>query len=73
MVGWETESERRVGENEPGQARTDLEAVLIPVRPPLPNAQISSILSEAQAVRERWRQEYNTFRPHSSVEYRPPA
>jgi hypothetical protein len=31
------------------------------------------ILKEAQVIIERWRQEYNTIRPHSSLNYRPPA
>ena len=31
------------------------------------------MLREAQVIIERWRQEYNTFMPHSSLEYRPPA
>jgi transposase InsO family protein len=30
-------------------------------------------LREAQVIIERWREEYNTFRPHSSLGYRPPA
>ena len=30
-------------------------------------------LREAQVLIERWRKEYNTFRPHSSLNYRPPA
>jgi len=30
-------------------------------------------LKEAQVLIERWRHEYNTFRPHSSLAYRPPA
>ncbi len=30
-------------------------------------------LKEAQVLIERWRHEYNTFRPHSSLGYRPPA
>jgi transposase InsO family protein len=30
-------------------------------------------LAEAQVLTERWRQMYNTFRPHSSLGYRPPA
>jgi len=30
-------------------------------------------LNEAQIIIERWREEYNTFRPHSSLGYRPPA
>ena len=30
-------------------------------------------LKEAQVLIEEWRMEYNTFRPHSSLKYRPPA
>jgi putative transposase len=30
-------------------------------------------LREAQVLIEQWRIEYNTFRPHSSLGYRPPA
>jgi len=30
-------------------------------------------LKEAQGLIERWRLEYNTFRPHSSLNNRPPA
>ena len=30
-------------------------------------------LREAQVLIEEWRLEYNTFRPHSSLKYRPPA
>ena len=30
-------------------------------------------LKEAQILAERWRREYNTIRPHSSLGYRPPA
>jgi putative transposase len=30
-------------------------------------------LKEAQVLIEKWRLEYNTFRPHSSLNYRPPA
>jgi transposase InsO family protein len=30
-------------------------------------------LKEAQILIERWRQEYNTVRPHSALGYRPPA
>jgi transposase InsO family protein len=35
--------------------------------------EISYSLKEAQVLIERWRMEYNTFRPHSSLNYRPPA
>ena len=37
------------------------------------NGEIFYTLKEAQIIIERWRQEYNTFRPHSSLGYRPPA
>ncbi len=30
-------------------------------------------LKDVQVIIERWRREYNTFRPHSSLGYRPPA
>ena len=30
-------------------------------------------LKEARVLIERWRWEYNTIRPHSSLGYRPPA
>jgi hypothetical protein len=30
-------------------------------------------LSESKVIIEKWRQEYNTVRPHSSIGYRPPA
>jgi hypothetical protein len=30
-------------------------------------------LKEAKTLIEKWRMEYNTFRPHSSLNYRPPA
>ena len=37
------------------------------------NREIFYTLKEAQVIIERWRQEYNTFRPHSALGYRPPA
>jgi len=33
----------------------------------------SALDSHAQALIEQWRLEYNTLRPHSSLNYRPPA
>jgi putative transposase len=30
-------------------------------------------LKEAQVLIEMWRQHYNTVRPHSSLDYKPPA
>jgi len=37
------------------------------------DGEIFYTLKEAQVVMEMWRQEYNTFRPHSSLGQRPPA
>jgi transposase InsO family protein len=43
------------------------------LRDELLNGEIFYTLREAQVMVERWRQIYNTFRPHSSLNYRPPA
>ncbi len=37
------------------------------------NSEVFYNLKEAKVVIEKWRQEYNTVRPHSSLDYRPPA
>jgi transposase InsO family protein len=37
------------------------------------NLEVFDTLLEAKVLVERWRIEYNTFRPHSSLGYRPPA
>ena len=37
------------------------------------NGEIFYTLKEAQVLIEEWRREYNTLRPHSSLNYRPPA
>jgi putative transposase len=42
-------------------------------RDELLNGEIFYTLKEAQVLIEKWRLEYNTFRPHSSLNYRPPA
>lgn len=43
------------------------------LRDELLNGEIFYTLQEAQVLIERWRQHYNTIRPHSSLAYRPPA
>jgi len=43
------------------------------LRDELLNGEIFYTLKEAQVVIERWRKQYNTIRPHSSLNYRPPA
>ena len=37
------------------------------------NGELFNTLREAQILIERWRREYNAFRPHSSLGYKPPA
>lgn len=37
------------------------------------NGEIFYTLREAQVLIEGWRREYNTLRPHSSLNYRPPS
>ncbi len=37
------------------------------------NGEIFDTLLEARVVIENWRREYNQFRPHSSLGYKPPA
>lgn len=37
------------------------------------NRELLDTLLEARVLTARWQQEYNTFRPHSALNYRPPA
>lgn len=37
------------------------------------NGEIFDTLLEAKVLVEQWRKEYNLFRPHSALGYRPPA
>ena len=43
------------------------------LRDELLNGEIFTTLLEAQVLIEDWRKEYNQFRPHSALGYRPPA
>ena len=43
------------------------------LRDELLNGEIFYTLHEARTLIEWWRREYNEFRPHSSLGYRPPA
>jgi transposase InsO family protein len=43
------------------------------LRDELLNAELFYSIREARVVIERWRKDYNTVRPHSSLGYRPPA
>jgi transposase InsO family protein len=37
------------------------------------NREIFTTLTEAEVLTADWRKEYNQFRPHSSLRYKPPA
>jgi transposase InsO family protein len=43
------------------------------LRDELFNGEVFYTLQEAKVLIEKWRLEYNMFRPHSSLNYRPPA
>ena len=43
------------------------------LRDELLNGQIFYTLEEVRVITEHWMQQYNRFRPHSSLGYRPPA
>jgi len=43
------------------------------LRDELLNLEIFDTLLEAKVLAKRWKREYNTFRPHSSLSYKPPA
>lgn len=43
------------------------------LRDELLNGEVFDTLLEAKVLIERWREEYNTIRPHSSLGYKPPA
>jgi len=43
------------------------------LRDELLNREIFTTLIEAKVLIEQWRREYNQVRPHSSLDYRPPA
>ena len=50
-----------------------VESFIGKMRDELLNGEIFDTLLEARVVIECWRREYNQFRPHSSLGYRPPA
>ncbi len=50
-----------------------IESYIGKLRDELLNGEVLDTLMEAKVVIEGWRQEYNRFRPHSSLGYRPPA
>ena len=49
------------------------EQIIGKLRDELLNCEIFDTLLEGTVLIERWRREYKTVRPHSSLGYRPPA
>ncbi len=43
------------------------------LRDELLNGEIFDTILEARVITEKWRRQYNTIRPHSSLKHRPPA
>jgi putative transposase len=60
---------------EPGSPRENgyIESFNGKFRDDLLNGESFYILIEAKVLTEKWRREYNTIRPHSSLGYNPPA
>ena len=50
-----------------------VESFIGKLRDELLNREIFYTLTEARVLVERWRREYNWLRPHSALDYRPPA
>ena len=50
-----------------------VESFIGKLRDELLNGEIFDTLLEARALTERWRREYNRYRPHSSLGYKPPT
>jgi len=50
-----------------------VESFIGKLRDELLNGEMLDTLMEAKILVEGWRKEYNRFRPHSSLGYRPPA
>ena len=50
-----------------------IESFIGKLRDELLNGEIFDTLLEAKVLIERWRHQYNRFRPHSALGYRPPA
>ena len=49
------------------------EQIINKLRDELLSREIFTMLTEAKILIEQWRKDYNQFRPHSALGYRPPA
>ena len=59
--------------NQEVPGRMDTTNLSIKLRDELFNGEIFTSLTEAQTLIERWRREYNEFRPHSDLNHQPPS
>ena len=57
----------------PNAERGSARCVISEVRISSMNGEIFYTLQEAKILIEQWRQHYSRFRPHSALDYRPPA
>ena len=73
--GWLRELEVKTLFIEPGSPWENgyIESFNGKFRDKLLNCEIFDTLTEAKILVEMWRREYNRFRPHSSLGYKPPA
>jgi putative transposase len=69
-AGWREDIVHRTGQPMGERLQRELHGKL---RDEMLNGEIFYTLAEARILIERWRQHYNTVRPHSSLGYRPPA
>jgi transposase InsO family protein len=58
---------------EPGSPWENCESLNSKLRDELLNRASFTALHEAEVLIENWRRHYNALRPHSSLNYRPPA
>ena len=75
VKGWITGVGARTAFIEPGSPWENgyVESFNGKLRDELLNAEVFNTLAEAKVLIEQWRRHYNTVRPHSSLNYRPPA
>lgn len=73
--GWLTRLGVKTLYIEPGSPWEDgyIESFNGKLRDELLNREIFDTVTEARVLAEKYRWEYNTFRPHSALDYRPPA
>jgi putative transposase len=75
VKGWITGVGARTAFIEPGSSWENghVESFKGKLRDELLNTEVFNTLAEAKVLIEGWRRHYNTVRPHSSLNYRPPA